>query len=77
LTVANVSYDDYLEAVVIGSVQYKNWRVGQTAFNVLAGMRPDIAEPVRGSTVDPFYADHLMHGHDKVAVFLAHVRDNW
>lgn len=72
-----VAYDDYLEQVVISSVQHTNWRVGQVAFNVLASMRPEIAEAIRGSKVDPFYADNLPHGHEKVAVFLAHVREEW
>lgn len=75
--VSTVAYDDYLEAVLIASVQYKNWRVGQAAFNVLADLRPDLAEHVRGSNFDPFYADPLPHGHDKIANFLAHVREAW
>lgn len=72
-----VTYEDYLEAVVIGSVQYKNWRVGQTAFNALVSMRPDLAERIRGTDIDPFYCDHLPHGHEKIAVFLSHVQENW
>ena len=72
-----VSYDDYLEQVLITSVLHTNWRLGQTAFNVLADMRPGIAAGVRGSSLDPFYADHIPHGHERMAMFLAHVRDKW
>lgn len=73
----NVEYSDYLEAVIIGSVQHKNWRTGQTAFNQLAAMRPDLAAKFHDAPFDPFYADHLPHGHEKVAVFLAHVQEEW
>lgn len=72
-----VTYSDYLEAVLIGSVQYKNWRVGQVAFNTLAQMRPDLAEKYRGTRFDPFYCDVRPHGHETIAVFLAHVQEEW
>lgn len=75
--VGTITYDDYLESVIIGSVQYKSWRVGQVAFNMLSSYRPDIAERLRGGPHDPFYVDHLPHGHDRLAVFLAHVREAW
>ena len=37
-----------------------NWRYGQAAFNVLAEVRPDLSEQIRGETnpkngKDPFY----------------------
>lgn len=76
-TKTNLSYDDYLEAVIINQMRHMNWRLGQTAFNVLSRVRPDIAENVRGSSLDPFYADHMQFGYEKVANFLAHVRENW
>lgn len=35
-----------------------NWlRAGQAAFNVLGLVRPDLAERVRGTELDPFYRD--------------------
>jgi hypothetical protein len=73
----NVSYDDYLESVIISATRYKNWRLGQTMFNVLAELRPDIAERVRATEADPFYADAMQHGYEKVANFLAFVREEW
>lgn len=77
MSTLTVAYDDYLEAVVIASSQYSNWRVGQTAYNVLCTMRPELAEQIRGTGIDPFYADRLPHAHDKIATFLAHVREQW
>jgi hypothetical protein len=76
-TATAVSYDDYLEAVLIASVQHTNWRVGQCAFNALTTMRPELAEFIRGTELDPFYADIRPHGHEKMALFLAHVREQW
>lgn len=31
------------------------WRIGQVYFNTLLKVRPDIAEEMRGSLVDPFF----------------------
>lgn len=76
-TTATTSYDDFLEAVIIANTQYQSWRPGQTAFNVLRSMRPEMAEKIRGSAMDPFSADFMRNGHDRIAVFLAHVRENW
>lgn len=75
--VATVSYDDYLEAVIIANSQYQSWRPGQTAFNVLRSMRPDLSEKIRGTAMDPFSADFMRNGHERIAVFLAHVREEW
>lgn len=72
-----VTYDDFLEAVLIGSARHTNWRLGQTAFNALSDMRPDIAEKIRTTPIDPFYADHLPNASEKIATFLAHVREEW
>lgn len=36
------------------------WRYGQTVFNVLHVIRPDLAERMRGAyELDPFYRDDL------------------
>jgi hypothetical protein len=32
-----------------------DWRIGQVYFNMLFDIRPDIAEEMRGSIVDPFF----------------------
>ena len=49
----------------------KDWRVGQTVFNLLSVVRPDIAEMVRGSDYDPFYNDA------KLALFYDFVMRHW
>ena len=37
-----------------------NWRNGQTHFNVLCDMYPELAEKVRCSNIDPFHNDNIL-----------------
>lgn len=43
-------------------------RVGQTMFNLLQEMNPELADAIRGTPFDPFYDD------GKIALFLTHFR---
>lgn len=67
------SFEDFVSAVV--HYRYnrapKNWRTGQVAFNLLAHVRPDIADMVRGSDYDPFHNDGNLSG------FYDFVMRNW
>jgi hypothetical protein len=47
------------------------WRKGQTYFNLLYDERPDVADRVRGTAVDPFHQD------EKLPVFLDVVCGLW
>jgi hypothetical protein len=47
------------------------WRKGQAYFNYLSGYRPDIADQVKGTPVDPYFLDEL------VPVFLNVVEALW
>ena len=58
--VGAVTYTDF----IVASTQHygqnrRDLRFGQAVFNVLASTRPDIAEELRGSTLDPFYKDSV------------------
>ena len=57
-----MSADPFAFQVAARQVAKNNpeWRTGQAYFNTLAEMRPDIAEQVRGTTVDCFYQDWLI-----------------
>jgi hypothetical protein len=51
-----MTYTEYFQIV------YKRFykteeRFGQACFNVLAEVKPDLAERVRGTKIDPFYID--------------------
>lgn len=49
--------DEFLGAVVAYRKLRPYQRHGQALMNVLSKMHPEIAEGVRGSRLDPFYAD--------------------
>ena len=38
-------------------VSYPTWRRGQTLFNVVADLHPNVAEQIRATTYDCFYDD--------------------
>lgn len=61
--------------VVKYQAQWPSQRLGQAAFNVLCEVRPDLAEKVRGSGIDPFYvrepSDKRWFG------FLKFLAENW
>lgn len=46
-------------------------RWGQGLFNHLCTVRPELAEKIRGTELDPFYRD------DRVPVFLEFLEKNW
>lgn len=50
-----MTFGDYCTLVAKTSHEQRTWRIGQTAFNVLADVRPDLAERVRGTNLDPFH----------------------
>ncbi|WP_332645081.1 hypothetical protein [Aeromicrobium sp.] len=62
---------EYLQIVRTVHARTTDWRLGQTYFNVLTEARPELAEKVRGSIVDPFHQDA------RIGDFLVFVSDNW
>lgn len=48
--------DDFYAKARAVLVQQPQWRYGQALFNTLSAVRPELAEQVRGTHVDPFYA---------------------
>jgi hypothetical protein len=52
-----MTLESFVNAVNIG-VDHE--RDGQYAFNLLAHVRPELAEQVRGTPLDPFYNDNLL-----------------
>lgn len=37
--------------------EYAGWRLGQTYFNILHRLRPDLADEIRGTSLDPYHFD--------------------
>jgi hypothetical protein len=58
-----VTYNDFVELVQREFGEWQKvdstYRYGQCMFNLLAGCRPDIAERIRATNVDPFYKDYV------------------
>ena len=44
---------DYVQAGMLA--RHKTWRAGQGLFNAILLVRPDIAEEIRGTEMDPFH----------------------
>lgn len=54
---ANLTLEDYLMLVDADHKDNPDWRYGQTLFNTLHRVRPDLSEQVRGTPLDTFYVD--------------------
>ena len=46
---------DLVLMVKVAGDENPEWRYGQTVFNVLQVYRPEMAESIRGTCLDPFY----------------------
>ena len=55
----------YLSVVRHDKESNKGWRMGQTYFNTLVDLYPEIAETYRTTRLDPFYKD------ERIGAFLA------
>lgn len=66
-----VSIKDYMNTVYETFQIETSWRMGQTYFNVLTDAWPEMAEYVRGTSIDPFHKDSL------VPAFLSYVLGEW
>ena len=66
-------FDDFVAMVAEVTAYFKpQWRDGQSAFNTLAYVRPDLTSVVRGSIhYDPFHRDDLL------PAFYEYVETNW
>lgn len=66
-----MTFDDYLRAVWEAQRNYPQWRAGQTYFNILHRVRPDLSAHVRGSLRDPFNVN------ERITDFLEWTLDHW
>lgn len=66
-----MTFAQWLEHASRTKAAIPNLRWGQTLFNTLVDVRPDIAERIRGTSLDPFYDDWL------VGAFLLEVERLW
>ena len=70
LECATIPFDDFME-IFARTPRPDGWRDGQTLFNIVHAVRPDVADAIRGSLCDPFYQDV------KIADAVAAMRKIW
>lgn len=58
MKLSNVEFFDYQKLVREVNKENPNWRIGQTYFNVLYQLYPDLADEIRGSSIDPFHTNN-------------------
>ena len=66
-----MTFEQYVSASESCWRSNHKWRRGQAFFNVLSVDRPDLAERIRATSLDPFYDDN------GIAAFLEVVRTMW
>jgi hypothetical protein len=54
------AFADYEAAVARARKRHPEWRPGQTAFNVLLRLHPDLSKAVMETPLDPFYQDERL-----------------
>lgn len=65
-----LKYSDYI-VVAAEAFKENDERLGQTYFNVLVELRPEIAEEIRGTDLDAFFDN------DKLPAMLNYVYKRW
>ena len=66
-----MTFDEFVDLVPEMQGMYPEWRAGQAAFNTLLRYRPDLAERVKATNLDPFYQDA------QLADFYLWLKDTW
>lgn len=66
-----MTYDLWLENVLVSKHLSPEQRLGQHLFNHLRVTQPKLAENVRATGIDPFYRDDL------IGAFLEFVSEHW
>lgn len=51
----DTAINEYYSAVNAALNAHPEWRYGQTLFNVLHSLYPELSEQIRGADIDPFY----------------------
>lgn len=68
-----MTFNEYVAEVTRQHTENRNWRLGQTYFNVLYEFRPDLSEQIRATKLDPFYLTES----SELLVVLAWIKSHW
>lgn len=66
-----ITFAEYQSAVVRMQRRHPEWRRGQTAYNVLRRLRPDLVDEVLFTPLDPFSQD------ERLEAFLSYIEEHW
>lgn len=69
--------DEYWRKVADNSLLHIEWRYGQSAFNTLHEVRPELAKQIVGTDFDPFYIEDIARDLFKWRKFVDFVKENW
>ena len=65
-----------VKVLIEAPLLYPEWRKGQAYFNYLYQLYPDVADKIRGTEFDPFYADHKKNPDEEINKFLDYISKN-
>lgn len=68
---SKMTFAAFLFAYSTSIRKHPHLRCGQYMCNLLYEVRPDLADRIRGTAIDPFYLD------ERIPDFLSYVGDNW
>jgi len=68
-----MTFNEFLIYVYKRHLDTPSWRYGQTVFNCLCDINPELAENIRGGAWDPFYTTELF----LIDECLDHIERNW
>ena len=63
------------DVLITARLLHPEWREGQAYFNLLAKDYPEIAEKIRGTEYDPYYADHMKNPQERIDKFLNYIQE--
>lgn len=63
------------DVLLIAPLLYPDWRIGQSYFNYLTMDYPDLANEIRGSEFDPYYAEHMDNPEERINKFLKYIQE--
>lgn len=72
-----MTFEDFIVEVDAQHCKQPRWRYGQTLFNLLYLLRPDLSEQIRGTEIDPFYMENRDSNPKKWDACMNFISDNW
>lgn len=73
-----VTLTDFHTEVSMNILRHPDWRIGQSMFNTLYEMRPDLSEQIRAQDLDPFHIQNdVWIDNERVDNLLVWLNEHW